>query len=82
MRLTSNENFIFANCQRAMTKVKNLLSVFKYYMKCVDARIEKERVLKALALSVNAIFKLECSNLEDIEIASAMEKMFPDFKSR
>jgi hypothetical protein len=65
-----------------MMKVKNLLTVFKYYMKCVDARIEREKVLKALALSVNAILKLECSSSEAIEIPNAMEKMFPDFKYR
>jgi hypothetical protein len=65
-----------------MMKVKNLLTVFKYYMKCVDARLEREKVLKALALSVNAILKLECSSSEAIEIPNAMEKMFPDFKYR
>jgi hypothetical protein len=72
----------FVTLQRAMTKVNNLLSVFKFYIKCVDGRIEKERVLKALALSVNVILKLECSNSEAIEIPSVMENIFPNFNTR
>lgn len=65
-----------------MTKVNNLLTFFKFYTKCVDGRSEKERVLKALAMSVNAVLKLECSNKKAFEISSVMEKIFPEYNSR
>lgn len=61
-----------------MAKVKTLLTLYKFYAKCLNAKIEKEKVLKALAMSANIILKLECNKEEAVKIPSVMANIFPD----
>lgn len=65
-----------------MNKASNLLSIFTFYMKKVEARLEKERVLRALALSFNTILKLECSEKDANEIQGVIDNIFPDVNCR